>query len=239
MDQRNKGTLYLIPCPLGDGGKRALPEYILPVLNSLTHFIVENEKTARRFLKSFGYEHSLDELVLYPLNKHTEEEAPLEYLMPLLQGTSMGIISEAGMPGIADPGAVVVQLAHENQVKVVPLSGPSSIFLALAASGMNGQNFAFNGYIPFKNTDREGHLQQLERLSAKTNQTQIFIETPFRNNQMLDDILQSCRPKTRLCLACDITLQTELIKTRTIEQWKKEKKDLNKRPVVFLLYAGK
>jgi 16S rRNA (cytidine1402-2'-O)-methyltransferase len=239
MDQRNKGTLYLIPCTLGEGGKQALPEYIRPVINTLTHFIVENEKTARRFLKSFGYEHSLDELTLYPLNKHTDEEAPLEYLMPLLSGTSMGVLSEAGMPGIADPGAIVVQLAHENQVKVVPLSGPSSIFLALAASGMNGQNFAFNGYVPFKNTDRKIHLQQLERLSAKANQTQIFIETPFRNNQMLEDILQSCRPETRLCLACDITLQTESIKTRTIEQWKKEKKDLNKRPVVFLLYAGK
>src|SRR6478672_10543929 len=153
MDPKNKGTLYLIPCPLGDGGKQALPAYILPVLNSLTHFIVENEKTARRFLKSFGYEHSLDELTLYPLNKHTDADAPLEYIMPLLNGTSVGIISEAGMPGIADPGAVVVQLAHENQIKVIPLSGPSSIFLALAASGMNGQNFAFNGYIPFKNPD--------------------------------------------------------------------------------------
>ncbi|MDX2001601.1 MAG: SAM-dependent methyltransferase [Chitinophagales bacterium] len=236
---QSKGTLYLIPCSLGESGQQVLPEYIKPIVDTLSHFIVEHEKSARRFLKGIGYSHSLDSVVLYPLNKHTEAEAPMDYLMQLLNGISMGIISEAGMPGVADPGAAVVELAHQNRIKVVPLVGPSSLLLALAASGMNGQGFTFNGYLPLKNPDRKNALLQLERQSAKTHFSQLFIETPFRNNQLLDDILQCCHHDTRLCVACDLTLPTEFVATRTIAQWKKEKRDFNKHPAVFILHAGR
>ena len=234
-----KGTLYLIPTPLGDNGMHALPEYNKPIVNELTHFIVENEKTARRFLKAFGYPHSLNDLVLYPLNKRTDDDEAVDYIMPLIEGISVGMLSEAGMPAVADPGALVVQMCHQNRIKVVPLSGPSSIILAVAASGMNGQSFAFHGYLPLRNPERKNKLMQLEKESFRLNQTQLFIETPFRNNQMLDDILHSCRPDTHLCIACDITLPTESIVTLTITEWKQKKKDYNKRPAIFLLYAGR
>ena len=234
------GTLYLIPVPLADeAGDRSFTPYLTETVNGISEYIVENEKTARRFLKAFGYEHSLDELDLYPLNKHSGEEDPLEYIMPLLNGISVGLLSEAGMPGIADPGASVVELAHQNSIRVVPLSGPSSIVLAVAASGMNGQNFAFLGYLPFKNPDRRNKLQLLEKTSFRDNQTQIFIETPFRNNQLFDDILQTCRPDTRICIACDLTLPTEFIITKPVAEWKKKRPDMNKRPAIFLLYCGK
>lgn len=239
MAVQQKGKLYLIPTSLGEGGLKVLPEYIKPIINQLDHFIVEQEKTARRFLKAFGYEHSLDALTLLPLNKHTDVDAPIEYIMPLLRGTSMGLLSEAGMPAVADPGSLVVELAHQNDIKVVPLVGPSSIILALAASGMNGQSFAFWGYLPFKSPERKAKLQQLERTSLRDNQTQIFIETPFRNNQLLEDILAACRPETRICVACDLTLPTESITTKTVAEWKQRKRDYNKRPAIMLLYSGK
>lgn len=229
------GTLYLIPAPLGDEGMAAIPAQVLAVANKLTHFLVENEKTARRYLKKMGYEHSLDELTLYRLDKRTNDDERMEYLLPLLNGTDMGLISEAGLPCIADPGAVMAQMAQENKIRVVPLSGPSSIILALVASGMDGQSFAFNGYLPIKNPQRKAQIQSLERLSKR--QTQIFMETPFRNNQLLQDLLNTCNPNTRLCVACDITLPSETIITQTIAQWKQRKYDFHKRPAIFLLQA--
>lgn len=230
------GTLYLIPAPLGDEGMHAIPPYTLKVANSLQHFMVEREKTARRFLKKLGYEHSLDDLELYRLDKRTIDDERMEYLMPLLNGTDMGLLSEAGLPCIADPGAQMVQIAQENNIKVVPLTGPSSIILALVASGMDGQSFAFNGYLPIKNPERKKEIQNLERISIK--QTQIFMETPFRNDQMIKDLLDNLRPNTRLCVACDITLPSETIITKTVDQWKKMKFKFNKRPAIFLISAG-
>ncbi len=232
----SRGTLYLVPAPLGDGGINAIPANTLQVVNTLTHFLVENEKTARRYLKKLGYAHSLDELELYRLDKRTSEDEKMEYLMPLLQGTSVGLLSEAGLPCIADPGAFMVQVAQENGIKVVPLSGPSSIVLALIASGMNGQNFAFNGYLPIKNPERKSQIQALERLSAR--QTQIFMETPFRNDQMLSDLVANLRPTTLLCVACDITLPTETVLTKTVADWQRYKGSFNKRPAIFLISAS-
>lgn len=231
-----KGTLYLIPAPLGDEGMHAIPAHTLAVANGLRHFYVENEKTARRFLKKLGYVHSLNELELYRLDKRTTEDEKMEYLMPLLEGISVGLLSEAGLPCIADPGAFMVQVAHENGIKVVPLSGPSSIILALVGSGMDGQRFAFNGYLPIRNPERKNEIQSLERLSVK--QTQIFMETPFRNDQMIQDLASYLRPTTRLCVACDITLPTETIITKTAAEWKLHKKSFNKRPAIFLISAG-
>ena len=231
------GTLYLIPAPLGDEGLATIPAQVLETVNTLTHFLVENEKTARRFLKKLGYAHSLDKLTLYRLDKRTTNDEKMEYLMPLLNGTNVGLLSEAGLPCIADPGAIVVQMAHENSIRVVPVSGPSSIILALIASGMDGQRFAFNGYLPIKNPQRKSQIQSLERLAGR--QTQIFMETPFRNNQLLQDLLENCKPTTRLCIACDITLPTETIISQTIAEWKQRKYDFHKRPAIFLLAQDK
>lgn len=227
------GKLYLIPAPLGDSYD-PIPEYVKPAVASLTHFIVEQEKNARRYLKAYGYPHPLNDLELYPLNKHTTDDEMMEYIMPLLNGTSMGLISEAGMPCIADPGATIVEMAHQSKIQVVPLSGPSSILLALVASGFNGQEFAFNGYLPIKHPERKHKLQELERLATR-GQTQIFMDTPFRNKQLLDDLIQCCQPDTRLCIACDLTLETEYIRTMSLSDWKKNKENLHKRPAIFVL----
>ncbi len=228
------GKLYLIPAPLGDNALDPIPEYVKPAVASLTHFVVEQEKTARRYLKAYGYPHPLNDLVLYPLNKHTTDDEIMEYILPMLAGTSMGLISEAGMPCIADPGATIVEMAHQSKIQVVPLSGPSSILLALVASGFNGQEFAFNGYLPIKHPERKQKLQELERL-AQRGQTQLFMDTPFRNKQLLDDLIQCCRPDTRLCIACDLTLETEYIRTMSLSDWKKSKENLHKRPAIFIL----
>jgi len=228
------GKLYLIPAPLGENAYAPIPEYVKPAVASLVHFIVEQEKTARRYLKAYGYPHPLNDLILYPLNKHTDEADLITYIKPLLEGTSMGLISEAGMPCIADPGAAIVELAHQNRIHVVPLSGPSSILLALVASGFNGQEFAFNGYLPIKHPERKQKLQALERL-ALGGQTQLFMDTPFRNQQLLEDLQAACRPDTRLCIACDITLPSEYIRTQSLADWKKNKESLHKRPAIFIL----
>lgn len=229
----NFGTLYLIPAPLGDKGLHAIPAYVLEVANKLDHFIVENEKTARRYLKALGYEHPLNDLELFPLNKRTTDDEKVDYLMPLLNGTSVGLISEAGLPCIADPGAMIVRMAHQNNIEVVPLVGPSSIIQALIASGFNGQSFTFNGYIPIKDPARKAQINQLERNAGRA--TQIFMETPFRNDQLMNDLIKHCRPTTSLCVACDITLPSETIITKTIAEWKGYKKSFNKRPAIFLL----
>lgn len=233
------GTVYLIPNTLGDcDTNRVLPAYNKEVILSVKHYIVEDVRTARRFLKKVDSSINIDELTFYTLNNHTTPEEICGYLLPAKSGMDMGIISEAGCPAIADPGADIVRLAQEADVKVVPLVGPSSILLGLMASGFNGQSFAFVGYLPIKPNERDQRLRQLEKRAHVEKQSQIFIETPYRNNTMFENILSVCQGSTKLCIACDITLETEYIKTKTVSQWKafKQRPDLNKRPCIFILY---
>jgi len=236
------GTLYLIPCTLANPGEiSASPDDVLPqtikrALEVLSIYIVENEKSARKFIKSIIPEKQQAALQIAVLNKHLDYEGNREYIQPLLEGKNIGLISESGCPGIADPGAAIVKLAHEKGIRVVPLVGPSSILLALMASGMNGQSFAFNGYLPIDKQEKKQALKNFERLSQEKNQTQIFIETPYRNNKLLEDLMQNLNGNTMLCLACDITLPTEFIKTKTISEWKKTKVDLHNRPCIFILH---
>ncbi len=231
------GKLYLIPTTLGEMN----PEEVLPVtvkrtLEFIDYYIVENEKTARRFIKSVLPEKKQPDLKLFALNKHTEVTEHYEFIKPLLEGKNMGLMSEAGCPGVADPGAAIVKLAHEKGIQVVPLVGPSSILLAMMASGMNGQSFAFNGYLPIDKSEKKNALKNFEKLSFDKNQSQLFIETPYRNNKLMEDLLQILQPSTHLCVACDITLPTEYIKTFTVNQWKKNKVDLHNRPCIFILH---
>lgn len=231
------GKLYLIPTTLGEIN----PEEVLPVtvkrtLEFIDYYIVENEKTARRFIKSVLPEKKQPDLKLFALNKHTEVIEHYEFIKPLLEGQNMGLMSEAGCPGVADPGAAIVKLAHEKGIQVVPLVGPSSILLAMMASGMNGQSFAFNGYLPIDKSEKKNALKNFEKLSFDKNQSQLFIETPYRNNKLMEDLLQILQPSTHLCVACDITLPTEYIKTFTVNQWKKNKVDLHNRPCIFILH---
>jgi 16S rRNA (cytidine1402-2'-O)-methyltransferase len=237
MSSHHKGVLYLIPAPLGDNGLHAVGTYFKETVFGLNHFIVEHEKTARRYLKLLGYPHSLNDLRLYVLNEHsnTKQEALWEITAPLRQGISMGLLSEAGCPAIADPGSAVVALCHDLNIKVVPFVGPSSIILSLMASGMNGQNFAFLGYLPAKTDERKNALRQLEQHAVRTGQTQIFIETPYRNNQLLKDIVSVCNKNTRLCIAVDLTLPSEFIQTQPIYRWQNMLPDINKKPAVFLI----
>lgn len=231
-----KGKLYLVPNTLGESAvSSVLPADIGNILNSIAEFIVEDERSARRFLKKAGYTGSLDTVVLHLLNEHTDKNNVGSYLKAVKEGKNIGIISDAGCPGIADPGAEVVKLAHERNITVVPLVGPSSILLALMASGMNGQSFSFNGYLPKEKNDRQRKIKELEKLALQKDQTQLFIETPYRNMQMLEDLLAVCEEQTRLCIACDITLESEFIQTLPVAEWKKKKPELNKRPAIFLI----
>lgn len=236
------GKLYLIPCTLSNPGETTVtPEDVLPQtikrsIDFIDDYIVENEKTARRFIKSIHPEKKQSDLKLSLLNKHTEVSEHYTMIKPLLEGKNIGLLSESGCPGIADPGAVIVKLAHEKGIQVVPLVGPSSILLALMASGMNGQSFAFNGYLPIDANEKKNELKHFERLSQEKNQSQLFIETPYRNNKLVEDLLQLLQPNTHLCIACDITLPTEFIKTRTVAEWKKNKVDLHKRPCIFIVH---
>lgn len=230
------GKLYLIPTTLGDvSPDEVLPQTVKRAIDFINDYVVENEKTARKFIKSINAEKVQANLRLHVLNKFTEESEYNEMLKPCLEGRNVGLMSEAGCPGVADPGAVIVKLAHEKGIQVVPLVGPSSILLALMGSGMNGQSFAFNGYLPIDKSEKKSALKNLERLSMEKNQAQIFIETPYRNNKLLEDILQSLQSSTRLCVATDITLPTEYIKTLTINDWKKTKVDLHNRPTIFII----
>lgn len=229
-------TLYLIPCPLGDTPPlEVLPLSVRKAVEGIDYYIVEHEKNARRFIKSLVPKKSQDGLHIQSINKFTDPAEIPGMLSPCFEGKNMGVISDAGCPGVADPGAAVVEEAHRNGIKVVPLVGPSSLLLALMASGMNGQNFAFNGYLPIDKQDRKKELKRLERLSIENEQSQLFIETPYRNNQMLESMLQTLKPGTKICIACDITLPTEFIRTQTVNEWKKTKVDLNKRPTLFIL----
>ena len=233
-----KGKLYLIPTTLGDSEiKSVIPASVVDIIESLQFFIVENIRTTRRYIRKVSKTKNIDEITFFELNKRTKPEEISGFLKPCLSGYSIGIISEAGNPGIADPGASVVKIAHKKNIDVIPSVGPSSILLALISSGMNGQNFAFNGYLPINDKERAEKIRFLERKSKAENQTQIFMETPFRNMKMFDTLLQTCRNDTFLCIAADITLTSEFIKTKTISDWKKQKPQLNKRPTVFVIQA--
>ncbi len=233
-----KGKIYLIPTTLGDSEiKSVIPVNVVDIIEKLQFFIVENIRTARRYIRKVSRTKNIDEITFFELNKYTKPEEISEFLKPCLSGNTVGIISEAGNPGIADPGASVIAEAHKKNIDVIPLVGPSSVLLALISSGMNGQNFAFNGYLPVKDNERIRKIQELEKKSIAENQTQIFMETPFRNMKMLDAVLKTCKKNTLLCIAADITLKTEFIKTKTIGEWKKQKPQINKRPSIFILQA--
>lgn len=235
------GTLYLIPVTLGDDNFAALlptslPPDVIKIAQTLEHFVVESEKTARQFLSAIKTAKPVRELTLNLLNEHTQDKYVAALLAPLLKGQDVGLMSDAGCPGVADPGAKLVALAHQKNIKVVPFVGPSSILLSLMASGLNGQQFAFLGYLPVDKQARNLKLQEIEKRSQTHNETQIFIETPYRNQHMLEAILNSCNPNTRLCIASQISLPDELIVTKRVSEWKQSTlPDLHKKPTVFLM----
>jgi 16S rRNA (cytidine1402-2'-O)-methyltransferase len=230
------GTLYLIPAPLGESVYLPVPAYVVDIVHSLEVFIVEKGKTARQYLKHLQTPIAFQDMTFFELNKFTDLKDLPSFLAPALElGKNVGLMSEAGCPGVADPGADVIKLAHELNLEVVPLVGPSSILLALMASGLNGQTFAFQGYLPIKIPERSKRIQQLEQVAKRLNQTQIFIETPYRNNAFLSDLLKNLNPDTLLCVATDLTLPTQFIKTKTVFSWKNsELPNLDKRPAIFL-----
>lgn len=228
--------LYLLPNVLNEGDwQNVLPAIVVKVIGKTRYYIVENIRTTRRFLKQVDSTIIIDGLTFYELNKHTDASAVSEYLKPLEQGENMAVVSEAGCPGVADPGASIVRIAHQKGLKVVPLVGPSSILLAVMASGLNGQNFAFNGYLPVKSSERLHAVLALEKKAVTGNQTQIFIETPYRNNSLISDLLKACSPATLLCIAANITGENEFISTKPVGQWKKQVPDLHRQPAIFLL----
>lgn len=233
-------SLYLIPVTLGDTPiEQVLPAYNKEIICSIRHFIVEEVRTARRFLKQVDRNINIDELTFYPMGKHADAASFSKYLDALRNGEDMGVISEAGCPAVADPGADVVAIAQREGLKVVPLVGPSSILLAVMGSGFNGQSFAFHGYLPIAPTDRAKRLKQLESRSAAEHQTQLFIETPYRNHKIIADILSACNPRTRLCIASGLTTEKEYICSKTVKEWKQvPPHDLNKIPTIFAIYAG-
>lgn len=233
-----EAALYLLPVTLGDTPtEKVLPSYNKEVILGIRHFIVEDVRSARRFLKRVDRAIDIDSLSFYPLNKHTSPEAIAGYLKPLEAGEAMGVISEAGCPAVADPGADVVAIAQRKGLRVVPLVGPSSMILAVMASGFNGQSFAFNGYLPIDSGERTRKIKALEQKVYAEHQTQLFIETPYRNAKMFEEILRTCRPQTKLCVAAGITCAEEYIKTRTVQEWKKHSlPDLSKIPAIFLIY---
>ena len=232
-----KATLYLIPVTLGDTEhSRALPAYNREVILSLKHFIVENVRTARRFLKKMEPSIVIDELNFSELNEHTSPEKIVDMLAPLETGESVGVISEAGCPAVADPGADLVAVAQRKGYRVTPLVGPSSILMALMASGFNGQRFAFQGYLPVDAAKRIERMKVLEARMYAEEETQIFIETPYRNNKLLEDFIRVCKPSTRLCIASNITCDDEFIRTRPVKEWARNMPDLKKKPAIFLIY---
>ncbi len=227
--------IYLIPSQLNETGLQAIPSYVLDAAKACEVFFVENERSARRFLKKIWKEMIIDNYEWQVMNN--SRETADTFRKKIKEGKTIGVISEAGCPGVADPGQELVSIAQEMNVKIQPLVGPNSILLALMACGMNGQQFYFQGYLPIKDFERSKAIKKLEAESAKKNSTQVFIETPYRNNQLFEAVCKNCKPSTRLCLAVDLTGETEWIKTKTIEAWRKEKVDLHKRPAIFLLFA--
>ncbi len=234
-----QGNLYLIPTTLGETEPlEVLPISIKRAVEHLNHYIVENEKSARRFIKKISPKKSQKNLHLMLLNKYTDPMEMKDFLEPCLHGFDMGILSEAGCPGIADPGADVVTMAHNKNIKVVPLVGPSSIIMGLMASGLNGQNFAFNGYLPIDKAERKKEIKMLEKRSREFKQAQLFIETPYRNDKLLADLMQYLHPKTTLCVAANVSLPDEFIKTRLISEWKDHRISLHKIPAIFIVQAS-
>lgn len=233
-----EAALYLIPVTLGDSPlEKVIPEYNKSIVLNINHFIVENIRSAKRFLSLIKSDIKTDDFTFYELNEHTDLKTISHYLDPLKKGVPMGVISEAGCPAVADPGAAVVEMAQNENLKVIPLVGPSSMIMAVMASGFNGQSFAFNGYLPVKPAERAYKLRQLESRAYKEDQTQLFIEAPYRNVKMLETILSSCRAETRLCIAAGITTAEEYIHTHTIAEWKKlPVPEINKIPAIFLIY---
>ena len=231
-------ALYLIPVTLGDTPlSRVLPDYNAEIIRGIKHFIVEDVRSARRFLKKVDRDIDIDGLTFFAMGKHAAPEQFAAYLRPLEQGLPVGVISEAGCPAVADPGADVVAIAQRKGLRVVPLVGPSSMILAVMASGFNGQSFAFNGYLPIDPPERVRRIKALEQRAYSEHQTQLFIETPYRNAKLFDTLLQACRPQTRLCVAAGITCPEEFIRTRTVQDWKKRPlPDLSKIPAIFLIY---
>lgn len=233
-----KGRLFLIPVTLGEiNPLEVLPISVKKVIEVVDHYIVENEKSARRFIKSIHPGKSQPSLQLSTLNKFTEPSELPTFLKPCHEGTHVGLMSEAGVPGVADPGSQVVAMAHEQGIRVQPLVGPSSILMAMMSSGMNGQSFAFNGYLPIDKHDRRKRIKHLESLSLRENQSQALIETPYRNNKLIEELLTTLHPETRLCIACDITLPTEYIRTFSVKKWKQNIPDIHKRPALFIIHA--
>ena len=236
----DKGCLYLIPSPLGDNDPaEVIPAPVLARLQTLHVFVVEEVRTARRYLSRAGLKGHIEGLEFHTLNEHTPA-SEVEAMTALFEeGQSVGLITEAGLPAVADPGSALVALCHRQGIRVVPFVGPSSLMMALMGSGLNGQSFAFLGYLPAKTDERRAAIKAIEKQSAAQHQTQIFIETPYRNDAMMEDLLRICAPGTRLCIAADITLPEETIQTRTIAQWRKNPLTLGKRPCVFLILAQK
>jgi len=228
--------IYLIPTTLGETDlKSILPNGNFEIINNLKYFIVENLRSARRFLKQVNREINIGEITFFELNEHTKLFDLQQFIKSHINGNDVGILSEAGCPCTADPGAAAVEIAHKNGIKVMPLVGPSSILLSLMASGFNGQNFAFNGYLPIDKKERTGKLKALENRVFAENQTQIFIETPYRNNQLLQNIIETLNPQTKLCIASELTTANEFIKTLLVSDWKKNKTDFNKKQAIFLI----
>ncbi len=238
MTKQKKGTLYLFPVTLGNNDQinRVIPVFNHEILYGIRYFVVENIRSARRFIRKAGHPLPIDEMQFFELNKHTPEADVAAYLKPLEEGNDVGVLSEAGTPAVADPGALVVNLAHRKKIRVVPLVGPNSIILALMASGFNGQQFRFHGYLPIATPQRLKKINEIEQEAWQKGISQIFIETPYRNNQMLESLKKTCRPQTLLCVACDLTLPSEKVIVQNIAGWKKETADFNKKPAVFILY---
>ncbi len=229
------GNLYLIPSTIGESPvDQVLPNEIKNIINTISCYVVENERTARRFLIKLGIQQAIDDLTFFVLNKHTRKEEIATFLKPC-QVENVGLLSEAGVPAVADPGSEIVALAHQQNIKVVPLVGPSSILLSLMGSGLNGQSFVFHGYLPVKPEERKRKIKEIEQESAKLRQTQIFIEAPYRNNQMLKSLVEICQPGTLLCVACNLTQNDEFIRTMPAKSWSKKLPDLHKKPTIFLL----
>ena len=232
-----RGTLYLIPSTLGDTRPEdVLPEKTLRIIRSLNSFIVEEIRSARRFLRKAGFAGNFDETGLLIYNEHTRKEELSSFLSPMINGTDTGLLSEAGTPCIADPGAEIVDIARDAGIRIVPLAGPNSILLALMASGFNGQNFTFHGYLPIDRKERQNKIRDLERAALERDQTQIFIETPYRNKAIFEALINCCKPSSRLCIAMDLTLESESIRVYSINEWRIKNEQLPKKPAVFLLY---
>ena len=239
MNEEKKftGKLFLIPTPLTESFEEgSTGEEIKKVISGLNHFFAENIRTSRRFISSLKLGIQIEELKFYELNKDTSESAVEEYIKILKDGNDVGLMSEAGCPGIADPGSIAVSLAHKEDIQVVPMIGPSSILLALMASGFNGQSFVFHGYLPIDKEQRKAFIRKMEKEAIQLKRTQIFMETPYRNNSLFEDLLRTCEKETLLCLACDLTSKNEMIRTLPVYKWEKEKTDLNKKPTIFLIY---